>query len=101
MGGYKQTLEERETIIRTDEASDVWEIYTQNPRMMRLFAEFQANFPALCRLKAEDDKYHSKTFIVSKTAITIRPKRPQTEEQKAARREAALARGFGRKETEE
>lgn len=97
---YNQTLEERETIIRTDEASDEWEIYTQNPRLMRLFGEFHANFPGLCRLKAEDDKWHSKTFSIAKTAISIRPKRPQTEEQKAAMRERAIASGFAKRITE-
>lgn len=101
MGDYTQRLEERETILTTDEAADEWVIYTQSARMMRLFSEFATEYPGLCRVKAEDDKYHAKTFIVAKSAVTIRPKRPMTEKQREARRQSAFKHGFGRKETDD
>lgn len=98
MGENNQSLAERETILLTNEASDEWELYTQNPRLMRVFGKFSEEYPSLCRVKARDDKFHSRTFTIEKSSITFRPKKQQTEEQKAARREIALRTGNLRKE---
>lgn len=98
MGDNNQSLAERETILMTNEAADEWELYTQNPRLMRIFGKFSEEYPSLCRVKSCDDKFHSRTFTIEKSSITVRPKKPQTEEQKAARREIALRTGNLRKE---
>ena len=85
------TKEEKETILLTSEADDVWEIYTFNAALQKKLAAFSERYPEYCRLKIKDTETGSVTYEVAKSGVTIRLNAPYTEERRMAARERAKA----------
>lgn len=89
---YKETLEERETIINTTEADDTYEIFTQNPKLRREFTAYAEQYPDLCKHIKHDEEYGSDWFVVSKKSLKIKFLKPISEEYRQYLSEQAKAR---------
>ena len=85
------TKAEKETILLTSEADDVWEIYTFNAALQKKLAAYAERYPEHCRLKIKDTETGSVTYEVAKSGVTIRLNAPYTEERRMAARERAKA----------
>lgn len=79
---YKETLEERETIINTTEADSTYDIFTQNPKLRREFAAYAKQYPDLCKHIKHDEEYGSDWFVVSKKSLKIKFLKPISEERR-------------------
>ena len=88
----KLTKEEKETILLTSEADEVWEIYTFNSALQKKLAAFAQQYPEVCRLKVKDEETGSVTYEVAKSRVTIRLNAPYSEERRRAASEKAKAR---------
>jgi hypothetical protein len=55
------TREERETLIRTSDADDTWEVFTDSPRVARLLAR-----------RGWKPGPDSRTYVLPAAAVTIR-----------------------------
>ncbi|MBR0411716.1 MAG: molecular chaperone [Eubacterium sp.] len=79
------TKAEKETILLTSEADDVWSIFTYNSRLKKRLREFAAQHPDICKLTHEDRELGSVIYRVQKSRLSIRLTAPYSE----ARRKAA------------
>lgn len=85
------TREERETVLRFDEASPTATVYTYNVSLMRRLGLLSRKFPSEFKLTQQDDT-GAVTYEIPKKMISIR--QPVSEEQKQAARERALRLGI-------
>ena len=85
------TKEEKETILLTSEADDIWSVYTFNVALQKKLVAFAEQYPEHCRLKIKDTETGSVTYEVAKSGVTIRLNAPYTEERRRAARERAKA----------
>lgn len=81
--------EERETILRFDEADDTAVIYTFNSGLKKRLASFAEKYPDLCRLTVNDAVYGSVTYEIQKSRASIRLIAPYSEERRRAASEHA------------
>lgn len=81
------TLLEQETIITFNREEREAEIYTFDPKMIRIFTKFAQEHPDLCRHDEPATEMHAHVFTLEKGLLTIRPKRMLSEEQREAARE--------------
>ncbi len=75
----KLTKAEKETILLTSEADDVWSVYTFNAALKRKLALYASKHPELCCLKSEDTDDGSATYIISRSRMSIRLLEPCSE----------------------
>lgn len=87
--------EERETIVRFDEADDIATIYTFNSGLKKRLAAFAEKYPDLCRMTADDAVYGSVTYEIQKSRVSIRLVAPYSEERRKAASEYAKTNGIG------
>lgn len=66
------TRAEKETILLTSEADDVWRIYTFNPNLKRRLKKFSHRFPDECRLISEDMEIRCVTYEIKKARLVIK-----------------------------
>ena len=85
------TKEEKETILLTSEADDIWSVYTFNAALQKKLAAFAEQYPEHCQLKIKDAETGSATYEVAKAGVTIRLNAPYTEERRMVARERAKA----------
>ena len=83
------TLLEQETIITFNREESEAEIYTFDPKMIRIFTKFAQEHPDLCRHDEPATEMHAHVFTLEKGLLTIRPKRMLSEEQREAAQERA------------
>lgn len=88
--------EERETILRFDEADDIATIYTFNTGLKKRLAAFAEKHPDLCRMTVDDAVYGSVTYEIQKDRVSIRLVAPYSEERRKAASEYARQQNFGR-----
>ena len=81
--------EERETILRFDEADDIATIYTFNSGLKKRLASFAEKYPDLCKLTVDDTEYGSVTYEIQKSRVSIRLIPPYSEERRKAASENA------------
>lgn len=83
---HSLSLAEKETIIRTDEASKVYTIYTHNRPLQSRLSKMAEEHPKLCKKTDENADWGDMTFVVQKDNVTfsIFPKREMTAAMKAA-----------------
>lgn len=87
------TREERETIIRFDEAGEFATVYTYNSRLKKRLGELVAEDVQGVKLQRSHQEISAEgaTYEIPKACVRINPTRkcaPLTETQKAARAEA-------------
>lgn len=82
---------EKETILRTSEGDNTFDIYTYNSALKRRLKKFAAEFPELCE---ESRKYNdgSVEYVVEKSRVVIRLEKPWSEEKRKAASKAASER---------
>ena len=90
----KLTKAEKETILLTSEADDVWSVYTFNAALKRKLARFANMHPDLCHLKSEDVNDGSATYIVSRSRLSIRLLEPYSEDRRKTAAETARQNGL-------
>lgn len=86
--------EERETILRFDEADDIATIYTFNTGLKKRLAAFAEKHPDLCRMTVDDAVYGSVTYEIQKSRVTVRLNPPYSEERRKAASEYAKEHGI-------
>jgi len=86
--------EERETILRFDEADDIATIYTFNTGLKKRLAAFAEKYPDICRLSIDDAVYGSVTYKIQKSRVSIRLIAPYSEERRKAASEFAKNNGI-------
>ena len=79
---YRESLEERETIVSTTEADTTWNIFVQNPSLKKQLKKFSDDYPELCRLIRHDNIWGSDTFEVNKKSLKIKLLKPISEERR-------------------
>lgn len=80
------TLLEQETVITFNREESEMEIYTFDPRLIRIFTKFAQEHPDLCRHDEAATEFHPHIFTLEKGLVSIRPKRVYTDEQREAAR---------------
>ena len=80
---------ERETIISTSEADDVWNVYTFNRKLKNRLRKFAEENPEICVLKEENQKLGFEIYEVLKPSMIIRLNKPYSEERRNMARELA------------
>ena len=80
---------ERETIISTSEADDVWNVYTFNRKLKNRLRKFAEANPEICILKEENQKLGFVIYEVLKPSLAIRLNKPYSEERRNMARELA------------
>ena len=88
------TKEERETILRFDEADDTAVIYTFNNGLKKRLAAFAEKYPYLCRMTVDDAVYGSVTYEIQKSRVSVRLVAPYSEERRKAASEYAKEHGI-------
>ena len=91
----KVPKEERETILRFDEADDIATIYTFNSGLKKRLASFAEKYPDLCRVIVDDAVYGSVTYEIQKSRVSIRLNPPYSEERRKVASEHAKKNGIG------
>lgn len=86
--------EERETILRFDEADDIATIYTFNTGLKKRLAAFAEKHPDFCRMTVDDAVYGSVTYEIQKSRVTVRLNPPYSEERRKAASEYAKEHGM-------
>ena len=86
--------EERETIVRFDEADDIATIYTFNSGLKKRLAAFAEKYPDLCTVAVDDAVYGSVTYEIQKSRVSIRLVAPYSEERRKAASEYAKKQGI-------
>ena len=89
MAKKKVTKEERETILRFDEADDIATIYTFNTGLKKRLAAFAEKYPDLCHLTVNDAVYGSVIYEIQKSRVSVRLIAPYSEERRRAASEHA------------
>lgn len=84
---------EKETIVNFNEGEVEATVYTHNADLKRRLAEFSRKYPALCRLRCENEE-GGVTYVLDKSRLSIRLVPPYSEERRAAAREYAKQHGF-------
>ena len=87
------TKYEKETIIRTSEGDDTYDIYTFNSSLKRRLADFSKKYPQCCTL-TETTKEGSVAYTMEKSRLSIRFLPPPSDEARAAMSERAKIYGF-------
>ena len=85
--------EERETILRFDEADDTAVIYTFNSGLKKRLAAFAEKYPDLCTITVDDAVYGNVTYEIQKSRVSIRLIAPYSEERRKAASEYAKEHG--------
>ncbi len=75
---------EQETVITWNRAEDEMEIYTFEPRVIRIFGKFAEEHPDLCRHDEPKTELHAHVFTLDKRLVSIHPKRVLSDEQREA-----------------
>ena len=88
------TKAEKETILLTSEADDVWSIFTYNSRLKKRLREFAAQHPDICKLTHEDRELGSVIYKVWKSRLSIRLTAPYSEARRKAASEYAKKNGI-------
>ena len=88
------TKEERETILRFDEADDTATIYTFNSGLKKRLASFAEKYPNLCRMTVDDAVYGSVTYEIQKSRVSLRLVAPYSEERRKAASDYAKKHGI-------
>jgi len=89
MAAYKPTNQERETIILSNMAENIAEIYTYDPSLIRKL-EALSQVSSEIRIKHNKDSWGAATYFIPKNLISIRSPRAKkilSEEEKEAKRE--------------
>ena len=94
MARSKLTKEEKETILLTSEADNVWSIFTYNPALKRKLKKYSDEHPDLCQITAEDVECGSATFSISKSRVSIRLLKPVSDAKKHTARANARRNGL-------
>ena len=92
--------EERETILRFDEADDTAVIYTFNTGLKKRLSAFAEKYPDLCRLTVDDAVYGSVTYEIQKSRVSIRFIAPYSEERRNAASERAKEHGVHKRHSD-
>jgi hypothetical protein len=92
--GIKLNKEERETIIRTSEAEDAWQVFTFNTALKKRLRKYAADYPEFCQKVREDRIVRSETYNVKKTRLSIQLIPPYSDERIRAASEQALTQGI-------
>ena len=92
--------EERETILRFDEADDTAVIYTFNTGLKKRLSAFAEKYPDLCRMTVDDAVYGSVTYEIQKSRVSIRFIAPYSEERRNAASERAKEHGVHKKHSD-
>lgn len=87
------TLLEQETVITFNREESEMEIYTFDPKLIRIFTKFAQEHPDLCRHDEAATEFHPHIFTLDKGLVSIRPKRVYTDEEREAMRQKAIAAG--------
>ena len=77
------TLLEQETVITFNREEDEMEIYTFDPKLIRIFTKFVQEHPDLCRHDFGGTEFHPHIFTLDKHLVRIHPKRMMSDEEKA------------------
>ena len=80
------TLLEQETVITFNREESEMEIYTFDPKLIRIFTKFAQEHPDLCRHDEAATEFHPHIFTLEKGLVSIHPKRVLTDEQRDAMR---------------
>lgn len=88
--------EERETILRFDEADDTAVIYTFNSGLKKRLAAFAEKYPDLCTITVDDTVYGSVTYEIQKSRLSVRLIAPYSEERRRAASEHAKHQKLGK-----
>lgn len=80
------SLSEQETIITFNREEKDMEIYTFDPKLIRVFSKFSQEHPELCTHAEPATEMHAHVFVLEKGLVSIRPKRVLTDEQREALR---------------
>lgn len=83
------TLLEQETVITFNREESEMEIYTFDPKLIRIFTKFAQEHPDLCRHDEAATELHPHVFTLDKGLVSIHPKRVLSDEE----RDALRARG--------
>lgn len=89
MAAYKPTNLERETIILSNMAENIAEIYTYDPSLIRKL-EALSEISSEISIKHKKDSWGAVTYFIPKNLISIRSPRAKkilSEEEKEAKRE--------------
>ena len=95
MNHRKLSKVEKETIILTSDADDVWQIYTFNTALKKKLKGFAYQYPDCCILKKEDPDIGCATFEIQKARLSIRLTAPYSEERRRNARRSAKESGLG------
>ena len=71
------------------EDNDTYNVYTFNPTLKRRLADFAKKYPAVYRLKSEDKKLGSHSYVIDKTGLSIRLTAPYRIERRKTASESA------------
>lgn len=83
------TLLEQETVITFNREETEMEIYTFDPKLIRIFTKFAQEHPELCTHAEPASEMFAHIFVLDKGLVSLHPKRVLTDEQ----RDALRARG--------
>ena len=93
---YRLTKYDKETIVRTSEGEDTYDIYTFNPGLKRRLAVFAKKYPECCRRLAEKGLAEGAvTYLIDKGRLSLRLNPLQSEERRRKARIMAKEHGFG------
>ena len=87
------TLREQVTVITFNREESEMEIYTFDPKLIRIFTKFAQEHPELCTHAEPASEMHAHIFVLDKGLVSIRPKRVYTDEEREAMRQKAIATG--------
>ena len=83
---YKLTKEERETIITTNEASDVYSIFTYDKRSIQRLKRFAEAYPQAAQMERENG-FGGVSYIVKKSNFSWSLLKPYDESRRQAQSE--------------
>ena len=73
---------EKETIISTSEADDVWNVYTFNRKLKNRLRKFAEENPEICVLKEENQKLDFVICEIKKSRLSLQLTMPCVTDQK-------------------
>lgn len=81
------TLLEQETVITFNREEREAEIYTFDPKLIRIFTKFANEYPMLCGHVEPKTEMHAHVFVLDRGLLRIHPKRMMSDEEKVKRAE--------------
>lgn len=81
------TLLEQETVITFNREEREAEIYTFDPKLIRIFTKFSDEYPMLCNHVEPKTELHAHIFVLDRSLLRIHPKRMMSDEEKVRRAE--------------